>query len=193
MLEKLQLSALFSSPVIIFSALHHWPQPGGLAYCHDQSEGPGHHPGADRLCHPPRRDVQGAKPTLQLLFSCAALHLQPERRSFHGPGAAAVHADVPPPVPGAQNHPAAQQSAPQRLLQEHRLAQQHQLYLSLRSQGTDEQIPGAHVAHLHPLLLAHCVLDAHTVWEVRPRAPFMSLRAVLATWKRYEVFGLKTL
>ena len=97
------------------------------------------------------------------------MHFQSPRRDPHGHGAAAVHAHVPPPVLGAQDHPAAQQSAAQRLLPEYWLAQQHQLHLSLCPQGANEQIPGAHPARLHPLLLAHGVVDAHSVREVGRR------------------------
>lgn len=151
------------------SAVHHWPQPGGLAYCYDQSEGSCDHSGVDSLCHPSSWHILGGGPPSQLIFLSATLRLQPPRRGPHGHRAAVINADVPPLVLGAQNHPAAQQSAAQRLLQEHRLTQQHQLHLSLCSQGTDEQVPRTHAVGLHPLLLAHSILDACTVWEVGTR------------------------
>lgn len=152
------------------SAVHHWPQPGGLAYRHDQPQDYCHHPGAVSLCYPSCWIILGGGPPCELLFhrshSISTLCFQPPRRDPDGHGAAVISADVPPLVLGAQSHLAAQQSAAECLLQEHRLTQQYQLHLSLCSQGTDEQTPSTHAASLHPVLLAHCVLDAYTVWEV---------------------------
>lgn len=172
----LQLLACFSSSltlclycftvVIHLSAVRQWPQPGGLAYCHDQPQGSCDHYGAVGLFHPSCWHILEGGHPCQLLFLSSALCVQRSQQGPAGHGAAVISADVPPFVLGAQSHPAAQQSAAECLLQEHRLTQQHQLHLPLCSKGTDEQTPGTHAAGLHPLLLAHCVLDAYSVWEV---------------------------
>lgn len=177
-------------------AIHHWPQPGGLAYSHDQAQGSCDHPGVVSLCHPSCRHILGGGPPCQLLslhanfLSAALCFLPPRRGPDGGHRAAVIDADVPPLVLGAQNHPAAQQSAAECLLQEHRLAQQHQLHLPLCSQGTDEQIPGAHAAGLHPLLLAHSVLDAYSVWEVGKRTEECNQWCIFYVLKHFIQWGL---
>lgn len=158
---------LSSALALCLSAVHHWPQPGGLAYCHDQPQGSCDHSWAVGLRHPSCWHILGGGPPCQLLFLSSALWFQPPCSCPDGHRAAVISADVPPLVLGAQSRPAAQQSAAECLLQEYRLTQQHQLYLPLCSQGTDEQIPSTHTAGLHPPLLAHCVLDANSVWEVQ--------------------------
>lgn len=148
------------------AAVHLWPQPGGLANRHDQPQGYCDHSGAAGLWHPSSRILLGGGPPCQLLLCRSILHFQPPQQGPAGHGAAIINADVSSPVLGAQSHTAAQQGAAERLLQEHRLAQQYQLHISLRSQGADEQTSHTNAASLHPPLLAHCVLDAYSVWEV---------------------------
>lgn len=80
-----------------------------------------------------------------------------------GVGATAISTDVPAPVPGAPGHSASQQGAAECLLQEYRLTQQHQLHVSLRSQGTHEQVPGTHAPGFYHSLLVYLCLDATPV------------------------------
>lgn len=147
-------------------AVCHWPQTGGLANCHEQPQGSCDHCGAAGVCHPSCWHLLGVGPPCQLLFLTSDLYLQQPRRGADEHWVVVIYADVPSLVLGAQNHPSAQQSAAERILQDHRLAQQNKLQLPLFTQDNDAQIPGAHAAGLHPLLLAYSLLDAYFVWEV---------------------------
>lgn len=169
------------------AAIYDWPQPGGLANRHDDSASAGHLLGVGGMCYPPCRHLlavqrgclheshrwewrKSSGDKQQLLLS--SLLFSTAQRSSLGLRGAAVIPDVPTAVPGAQGHPAAQQGALECLLQEHRLAEQHQLHLPLCTQGAHEQISRENAALFHPVFLADGILAAHTLREVQAEVKF---------------------
>lgn len=143
-------------------ALHHRPQPGGLAHCHDHQPCALYLTGVIGLCHPPSGHLLGPldfsnKLILVLHSLCynTPVSLQQSNGGMAGVGAAAISTDVLASVPGTPGHSAAQQSAAECLLQEHRLTQQHQFHFPLRSQSTHEQVPGTHTPGFYHALLVY--------------------------------------
>lgn len=125
------------------------------------------------MCYPSRGHLPEARHGEQAggeiggKFLRSPLLVLQSQRSHARCGAAAVGPYVPEALSGAQGRPLAQQGSPQRFLQEHRLAQQHQLHLPLCAQAVNEPVSCAHAAGLHHVLLALCILDAATVREVK--------------------------
>lgn len=163
----------YGSSASFVLAFHHRSQPGGLAYRHDHQQGAWHLSGVSGVCPPPGGNLHGPTGLRdKLLFFLLPLHLDSSvflwesYGALAGAGAAPVGANVPSAVPVSPGHTTTQQGPAERLLQEHRLAQQHQLYFPFCAQGAHEQVPSPHAPGFYHVLLAFLCLDATAMWEV---------------------------
>lgn len=123
--ESLLIDTLAFFYFLFSQALHHRPQPGGLAHCHDHQPCSLHFSGVIGLFPPPSGHLLrpldcSDKLFLLLLHSPysfdAAVPLQQSHGVMAGVGATAISTDVLAPVPGAPGHSASQQGAAECLL-----------------------------------------------------------------------------